>query len=225
VAEILGLAVGNHNAQWALRERVKELTCLYGIGRIAQHSGLPLDDALQQIVELLPSAWQFPGIACARILLDRRTYTTVGFRDATHRQAATLTVDGKPRGSVEVVYTAERPEFAEGPFLAEERSLIETIAGEVGLIVQRRETELRQSALQAQLRHADRLATIGQLAAGVAHELNDPLGSILGFSQLLLKDPALPDAAAQDAGKIVRARCMPAKSSTSSWCSPARRSR
>jgi two-component system, NtrC family, sensor kinase len=205
LAEILGLAIANQRTQWALRERVKELTCLYGISRIAQLSGPALDDVLQRLVELLPPAWQFPGIACARILLDRRAFTTGGFREGPHRQSADLTVGGKLRGSVEVYYKEERPEFAEGPFLPEERSLIDTVAREVSLIVERRETEEYQSALQAQLRHADRLATIGQLAAGVAHELNEPLGSILGFAQLIQKDPDLPDGAARDAEKVVKA--------------------
>ncbi len=58
---------------------------------------------------------------------------------------------------------------------------------------------------QAQLRHADRLATIGKLAAGVAHELNEPLGAILGFAQLLAKTPRLPARAAGDLHKIERA--------------------
>ena len=205
VAEALGLAIANRRAQWALRERVKELTCLYGIGRIAQLTGISLDEALQRIAELLPPAWQFPEIACARVMLDGRAFSTAGFREGLHRQAAHLTVNGKVRGSIEVAYTEERPEFAEGPFLAEERSLIDTVAREVSLIVDRRESEEYQSMLQAQLRHADRLATLGQLAAGVAHELNEPLGSILGFAQLIQKDPDLPEGAANDAERIVKA--------------------
>lgn len=205
IAEILGLAIANQRAQWALRERVKELTCLYGISRTTQLSGVALDEALQRIVDLLPPAWQFPEIARGRIVLDRRTFTTEGFREARYRQAADLVIKGRPRGLVEVVYTEERPEFAEGPFLTEERSLIDTIAREVAALVERRETEANQSTLQAQLRHADRLATIGQLAAGVAHELNEPLGSVLGFAQLVQKDPDLQGAAAKDIERIVKA--------------------
>lgn len=205
VAETLGLAIANRRAQWALRERVKELTCLYGIGRIAQLSDLSLDEALQRIVEVLPPAWQFPEIACARIMLDGRAFTTAGFRAGAHRQAADLNVNGKLRGFIEVIYTEVKTEFAEGAFLAEERSLIDTVGQEVALIVERRETEAYQSVLQAQLRHADRLATIGQLAAGVAHELNEPLGSILGFAQLIQKNPDLPEGAASDVERIVKA--------------------
>lgn len=205
IAQTVGLAMASRQAQWALRERVKELTCLYGIGRIAQLPGVTLGDALQRIAELLPPAWQFPEIACARIILDGRICATPGFREGAHCQTTELTVNGKVRGLIEVAYVEERVEFAEGPFLAEERSLIDTVAREVGLLVERRETEESQANLQAQLRHADRLATIGQLAAGVAHELNEPLGSILGFAQLMQKGPDLPKAAAKDLERIVNA--------------------
>jgi two-component system NtrC family sensor kinase len=205
LAQSLGLAIANRRAQWALRERVKELTCLYGIARVVQQPGLRLPETLQSIVELLPPAWQFPEIACARIVLDGRAHTTPGFREGPHSQAAGIVVGGAVRGAVEVFYTRDKLEFAAGAFLKEERSLIDTIAREVALIVERREAEEYKLKLQDQLRHADRLATIGQLAAGVAHELNEPLGSILGFAQLARKDPQLPEGPAQDLDRIVKA--------------------
>jgi signal transduction histidine kinase len=204
LAQTLGLAITNRRAQWALRERVKELTCLYGIARIAQTPGISLRDALQGIVELLPQAWQYPEITCARIILDGRSYATAGFQQGRHRQTADIMV-GVRRGVVEVVYLRDKADFVEGPFLREEQSLIDTVAKEVALIIERREGEDQRSKLQDQLRHADRLATIGQLAAGVAHELNEPLGNILGFAQLAGKDASLSKQAANDMEKIVRA--------------------
>jgi signal transduction histidine kinase len=205
LTEILGLAIASQTAQWALRERVKELTCLYGISRIAQNPDIALEEALQQIVTLLPPAWQFPEIACARVLLDELRFASPSFHEGPHRQTAELTIDGKPRGWVEVFYTSERAEFAQGPFLPEEESLIDSIARRVAALVERREAEARHSMLRTQLRHADRLATVGQLAAGVAHELNEPLGSILGFAQLIQKDPHLPAGSAKDVARIVKA--------------------
>jgi signal transduction histidine kinase len=76
------------------------------------------------------------------------------------------------------------------------------VAGQVALVVERRQAEEDRLKLHNQLLHADRLATIGMLAAGVAHELNEPLGNILGFAQLAKKCPAVPPSAQQDIGKI-----------------------
>jgi len=203
-AQTLGLAIATRRVQWALRERVKELTCLYGIAQVAQRPGLALEGILQGIVDLLPPAWQYPQIATARILLDGRAHTTTDFKEGPHRQAADILVGGARRGVVEVFYTRDKAGFVEGPFLKEEQSLIDTVAREVSLVVERREAEIHKSKLQDQLRHADRLATIGQLAAGVAHELNEPLANILGFAQLAKKEPGMPATAAGDLEKIIK---------------------
>ena len=52
--------------------------------------------------------------------------------------------------------------------------------------------------LQAKLAHAERMATLGRLVSGVAHEVNNPLAAILGFTDLLLENPAVPANAQED---------------------------
>lgn len=205
LAQTLGIALAHRHAQVDLRERVKELTCLYGIAQRVAEPGLPLEKILQGVVELLPPAWLYPEIANARIVLDGRSYVTPGFQQGDDRLVADILVDETVRGKVEVSYRQEKPELDEGPFYKEERDLLVAVAREIALIIKRKQAEEDQRSLQEQLRHADRLATIGQLAAGVAHELNEPLGGILGFAQLGLKCPGLPDQAAQDIEKILNA--------------------
>jgi signal transduction histidine kinase len=106
---------------------------------------------------------------------------------------------------VEIIYTDDMPEFAAGAFLPEEAELIIAVAREIALFIERREADEEKAKLNQQLIHADRLATIGQLAAGVAHELNEPLASILGFSQLIKKYQDLPQPAEQDVERIITA--------------------
>lgn len=203
MAQTLGLALADWRAQYALRERVKELTCLYGIAQVAERTDLLLEERLQVIVNLLPPAWQYPETAAARLVIDGRPYVTPGFRPGRRQQSANITVRRRRRGVVEVHYVDERPEFAVQAFLKEEEKLLAVVAREVALTVERQDVEGEHQRLQQQLIHADRLATIGQLAAGVAHELNEPLGSILGFAQLAGKCPGLPEPAARDLEKIV----------------------
>jgi two-component system NtrC family sensor kinase len=192
----------SYSAKAALIERVKELTCLYGMAQICGQPNMTLEEIIQGIVELLPPAWQYPEIAYARIILDGIAYMTQGFREYRQKQTAEIIVGGITRGIVELVYAEDKPELDEGPFLKEERNLINAVAKQVALVIERKQAEKEQIKLHNQLLHADRLATIGMLAAGVAHELNEPLGNILGFAQLAKKCPGIPDSVEHDIGKI-----------------------
>ena len=200
---VLGEALVTQKAHAALHERVKELTCLYGITQVSTNTELDRREVMQRIVELLPPAWQYPEIASARIVLGAEKYVTSNFVGGPAWQTAAIEVGGEWRGAVEVFYREDKPEQDEGPFLAEERSLISAVARQVSQTVSRWEAADERARLQEQLRHADRLATIGQLAAGVAHELNEPLSSILGFAQLASRAEGLPERARIDLQKTI----------------------
>src|SRR5467141_266761 len=60
-------------------------------------------------------------------------------------------------------------------------------------------TDVTDAALlQAKLAHSEKMATIGRLVSGVAHEVNNPLAAILGFTDLLLENPEVPGSARED---------------------------
>jgi signal transduction histidine kinase len=202
ISPVVAISLAYHRVQLEQRERVKELTCLYEIARTAANPHAAVDEVLVEILHYLPPAWQYPELTAARIILDNREYSRGGFRKARHVQTSDIVVSDVIRGVVEVAYMEDRPEMDEGPFLIEERRLIDTIAREVAVIIERKKAEEDRTKLQEQLLHADRLATIGQLAAGVAHELNEPLGGILGFAQLASKHPDLPGQVRKDLSKI-----------------------
>jgi signal transduction histidine kinase len=202
ISPVVAISVAYHRVQLEQRERVKELTCLYEISRTAASPQTDVDEILAGIVKFFPPAWQYPEATAARIVLDGREYIQGDFIAARHVQASDVIVGELRRGVVEVAYLEDRPEMDEGPFLLEERRLIDTIAREVVAIIERKKAEEDRAKLQEQLLHADRLATIGQLAAGVAHELNEPLGGILGFAQLASKHPDLPAQVQKDLSKI-----------------------
>jgi two-component system NtrC family sensor kinase len=60
-------------------------------------------------------------------------------------------------------------------------------------------TDITDAALlQAKLAHSEKMATIGRLVSGVAHEVNNPLAAILGFTDLLMENPEVPVSARED---------------------------
>ena len=204
-ARSLGLAFIHHLTKYELGERLKELTCLYNISRIGEKRDMPLEKKMLKIVESLPPAWQYPEKASARIVIENSSFKSHDNKNLLQTQKAYIKVDGKQLGYVEVGYTETKPELDEGPFLEEERRLLDTVSKEIANIIEQYHAEEARAKLQEQLRHADRLATIGQLAAGIAHELNEPLGNILGFAQLIQKSGDVEGQSEKDMDKIVKA--------------------
>ena len=121
-----------------LDERVKELNCLFEISRLIEKRDLTLDDLLQGIADLIPPAWQYPDITCAKIELNGKEFKTHNFEETIWQQVSDVLVHGVPSGKLVVGYLKERPESDEGPFLKEERALLDAIAERVGRIIERK---------------------------------------------------------------------------------------
>lgn len=187
----------------ALQERVKELRCLYEVAAAFVELREDRSLCLERVVSALPAACRRPEATAAGLCLDASWNVTPHFEDGVDGIAAQLVIDGTHRG--ELVLRELGARGMEAGFLDEERSMLEAVARQVGLFIERVEADDRRAATEAQLRHADRLASIGQLAAGVAHELAEPLGSIMGFAQLAQKAPDLPQQAHADMQRIVNA--------------------
>ena len=122
-------------------ERVKELKCLYEIFRLREKPGVSLEEILQGVVNLLPASYQYPEVTCSRIVLEGKEYITKNLKDAPWKQSAGIIVHGETIGSVEVCYQEGKPESDEGPFLKEERSLINAVAEQLGKIVEHMRAE------------------------------------------------------------------------------------
>ena len=129
-----------------LRERIKELNCLYDISSFRDANDFSLDAVLQAIIDFIPPAFQYPEITCARIIFDSYEFTTKNFKDTRWKLAHEITVNNERIGTLEVCYIEEKPALDEGPFLKEEKNLIGAIAETLAKIVEREwaEAEIRK---------------------------------------------------------------------------------
>ncbi len=135
----------------ALRERIKELNCLYAIGQLSERHSDSIEDLLQEIVNFLPFSWQYPEITCARIVFKEKTYKSKGFKITKWRQSSRLFMYNEPVGEITILYLEERPAADEGPFLKEERALLDALAERIGFSAVRICAELELKEINNQL--------------------------------------------------------------------------
>jgi len=130
-----------------LRERAKELNCLYGLFKIAELPKISLEKVLKMIVNLLPASWQYPRVTCARILYKDKEFKTHNFKVTKWKISTGIKLFGRKAGFVEIYYTKKKPKCYEGPFLKEERALIDAITRRLSKIIERKNMErtLRKS--------------------------------------------------------------------------------
>ncbi len=125
-----------------LREREKELDCLYKVDEILNDQQLPLPEIFAALVDVIPSGWRFPELCRASITFQNRLYRAADFIATPLTESCLIKTDGQAVGSIEVIYLESVPETAEGYFLDKERKLIRTIADRIGQFIFYRDMKL-----------------------------------------------------------------------------------
>lgn len=137
--------------QSALIERIKELNCMYAMAILAERHSDSIEDFLQNLVEIIPPSWQYPEIARARIIFEGTTCKSREFKSSRWRLSSRIHMYNEPVGEVEVFYSEEAPPEDEGPFLREERLLLDAIAEQIGKTAIRIYAEQELKELNKQL--------------------------------------------------------------------------
>ncbi|MGA3054022.1 MAG: PEP/pyruvate-binding domain-containing protein [Candidatus Korobacteraceae bacterium] len=132
-----------------LQERAKELNCLYKVDELLNRPDLSLEEIFRAMIAVLPPGWQYPHDCQARIIFEDQVTQPPDFLHTQFIQRANIVVQGEIVGNVEVSYRAPMPKSDEGPFLKEERKLIETIADRIANHVMQRRLKAAFEGLSA----------------------------------------------------------------------------
>lgn len=185
-----------------LKERIKELTCLYNVSSyIANCNLFDFEPTFKAIAFSLKEA----------VLYSHDAFVEISYGDEVVHEgerskqnvfiSAPIKVFNQPYGSIKVSYF--KPKYSDIDFLEEEKQLIHSLALEIGNLIERKQIIDKEELTKRQMERADRLSILGEITAGIAHELNTPLANILGFSELLKERFANEEEAMQDLDKIV----------------------
>lgn len=159
-------------------ERIRELerishqiVYLRNVTMLLSNMDEPPEKLFNTLVHMVPEAWQYPDITCARLIHGDWNIKSVNFRETPWALSANILVSGRSVGSLEVRYLEERPPRYEGPFFKDERDLLDTIAVEVGRFIERKQLE---DLKEQQRRELELYASL------LRHDLRNDIGIVLG---------------------------------------------
>jgi PAS domain S-box-containing protein len=185
ISEVLEICK-RRKAEEALRERVKELNCLYGISELMDKYGDDTQRILDEIVYFIPEAWKYPNVACARIVCDKYKSQTRNFKETSWRQVSDIKLKNEKIGQVEIYYLIEKPLRDEGPFLNEERALLNMIAERIGRLIEKEkiqgELKKEETKFQSLIEKTSAGVAITDIK-GIFTYVNDAICKMTGYSK------------------------------------------
>ena len=188
-------------AEAKLKERVKELTCLYEVTSIIVNSDYDqLESSLEAIVYCLKRGWQFIDDTEVHLSVSGYETQTEGFKEGNVLLRTDVKVFNKIDGHIIVAYPSSK--YTIEDFLEEEQTLLDNVSLAIGNLLERKQIRDSEAMARRQMEQTDRLHILGEITAGIAHELNTPLANILGFAELL-KESIKNPAAVRDLKKIM----------------------
>jgi len=187
----------------ALQERIKELTCLYEVSSIIGDVNIVLlKDTLRAVAFSLKKAFQQSRDTQIVIQTEHNKVVTEKRQGKSVFITSEIKLFNEVKGEISAHLNGVN--YSENDFLNEERLLLDNVALMVGNMLERIEIQKNQASLKRQMERADRLGILGEITAGIAHELNTPLANILGFAELLKDDLADNKSATSDLDKIIQ---------------------
>ena len=172
-----------------LVERMKELECLHSVSTLFESKYVEFGEVFQRIADLLPTAWQFPEFACARITLKSRQYQSQNYREPRWRQQVDIVAGDERIGTIEVGYVEPFSENSEPVFLPEEYELLMTVARRLAETYSLKNTQLQLTTYQQHLRSLASEVTLAEERERrqLALHLHDSIGQGLAVAKLKLE--------------------------------------
>ena len=185
-----------------LKERIKELTCLYEVSSIIVNNDYnELDKTLYSIALSLRRALQYNEDTIVEIQAGQIHLISSALPKTSTNIKSNIKVFNEPQGFIKIHYPANK--FSENDFLEEEIILLKTVVVNVGDLMERVSILENEAVVKRKMEHADRLSILGEITAGIAHELNTPLANILGFAELLKNKETSDTQTNKDLNKII----------------------
>jgi PAS domain S-box-containing protein len=187
-------------------ERLKELNCLVAISNSIK-TRQSSHEIFQDTVRAIPFGWHYPEITRCKLRYMDKVYVSKPFKETQWKQSSNITALGKICGSIEVYYMEECRTIDEGPFMKEERDLIDNIAWTLGEAIDLRQAE--KDLWESEKSHRTLIEQakdgIALLQDGNVKYVNSAMSNLTGFSEAeLLNKPINTFVTREEAVRISR---------------------
>lgn len=118
-----------------LKEREKELNCLYRVNEILSKNNLNIEQIFEELVQVIPDGWQYQSVCEARIVFEDKTFKTDDFKESEWKQTAEIVIDNNVLGEITVCYTQLIRLENNSQFIPEEQKLLNNIAARLGTCI------------------------------------------------------------------------------------------
>jgi len=166
-------------------ERLKELQCIYSVTKASKfHTNF--DDYFREVTSIIQYGWQYPAITRGKITFKGKEYVSEPFKETKWKQSSDIIVDNRPVGSIEIYYLEECPKSDEGPFMTEERNLLNNVAVNLSDVIYLKQKEKQLEHSEDRFRKFFELSLIGMAMTSVDKkwiEFNDTICQIFGYSR------------------------------------------
>ena len=161
--------------------RIKKFRCMYSVATSIKKRKT-IESVFHDVIELIPPAWHYPEITRAKICFDGASYVSQPFEQTQWKQTSDIVINGRQRGSIEVYYLKECPMLDEGPFLDEERHLINGLSQALSEAAERKKAEQDLKKAATYLNAMSNTMIVLNIQKQVI-EFNRAAMELLGYSQ------------------------------------------
>lgn len=185
-----------------LQERIKELSCLYEVSSIISEQQESIFTTLDKICDTLKRALRFNNDSIVELQLDNYHHSTTIIPKQTVFLESPIYVFNEKKGILKIHYPSEN--FSQNHFLDDEIKLLNRVALDVSSFYEKHLNKGKEELFKRSVERVDRLSILGEITAGIAHELNTPLGNILGFAEFI-NERSTEKQSQMDSAKIIKA--------------------